>query len=71
MGGWLFVCTDLKRRIQGAKGDNRREEEYRAENDKHDPESSGDNSAKIKVSEHGSEHDTDNAINVGHISFHN
>ena len=64
------MCAEFERGVKRAECHDCCEQEHRAENNEHNSEGSGDDAAKVQISEHGGEHDTDDAISIGHIAFH-
>ena len=66
----ILVCAELEGGIQRAESDHCGEQEYCAEDNKHDTECAGDDAAKVQLGEHCGEDDTSDAIDVGHIAFH-
>jgi hypothetical protein len=66
-----FVCAEFEQPVERAEGNDGCDEEDRPEDDQHEAECPADNPAKIQIGEQGGEDNSNDAIHVGHIAFHN
>jgi hypothetical protein len=70
LGESALVCAELERYIERAECDEGGKEEYSTESDEEDAERPGHDAAKIQIAKQGGDDDTKDAINIGHVAFH-
>jgi hypothetical protein len=70
MNELTFVSAEFEWDVERAEGDNGRQKKHRAEYNKHDPKQAIYHAAKIQIREQCGEYDTNDTIDIGHITFH-